>query len=253
MNIILTIILAASVLFTAYVMINAARHKPVNVFGRMILHVETGSMEPSLHVGDYIVVKETDTDTLQVGDIISFYSEDTDIYGMLVTHRIYEVKDDGTFITKGDANPVEDSVEVAPDRIVGKYTGKARFFIWVSSFASARKILMILVIIPISVVFILEIRSLAKLGKEVAENQRESEEERRQELMREAIEKEKARLAEEGYEAPEAEGVPAEETPEAEVPAEEAVEVPAVEAIEAAEAEANSQETQEEVKPDEPR
>ncbi|MBO4865799.1 MAG: signal peptidase I [Ruminococcus sp.] len=198
-NIITSIILIAAIIFTAYVMICAARHKAVDVFGKSVLKVVTGSMEPSINVGEYIVVEKTDTRSLHKGDIISFYSEQTDIYGMLVTHRIVDIQEDGTFITKGDANTIEDSVAVKPDRIVGKYTGKARFFIWVNSFADTRKLLMILVIIPVSGLFIYELKSLAKLGKKVSEAEKVSYEDRRQELIREAIEKEKQRLAEENY------------------------------------------------------
>jgi signal peptidase I len=198
-NIITSIILIAAVIFTAYVMICAARHKAVDVFGKSVLKVVTGSMEPSINVGEYIVVEKVDNSALKKGDIISFYSEQTDIYGMLVTHRIVDIQEDGTFITKGDANNIEDSVAVKPDKIVGKYTGKARFFIWVNSFASPRKLLMILVIIPVFAVFIYELKSLAKLGKKVSEAEKVSYEDRRQELIREAIEKEKQRLAEENY------------------------------------------------------
>ncbi|SEK64008.1 signal peptidase I [Ruminococcus albus] len=198
-NIITSIILIAAIIFTAYVMICAARHKAVDVFGKSVLKVVTGSMEPSINVGEYIVVEKTDTRSLHKGDIISFYSEQTDIYGMLVTHRIVDIQEDGTFITKGDANTIEDSVAVKPGRIVGKYTGKARFFIWVNSFASPKKLLMILVIIPVFAVFIYELKSLAKLGKKVSEAEKVSYEDRRQELIIEAIEKEKQRLAEENY------------------------------------------------------
>ncbi|WP_242940805.1 signal peptidase I [Ruminococcus albus] len=198
-NIITSIILIAAIIFTAYVMICAARHKAVDVFGKSVLKVVTGSMEPSINVGDYIVVEKTDSRALHKGDIISFYTEQSDIYGMLVTHRIVDIKEDGTIVTKGDANSIEDSVAVKPNRIVGKYTGKARFFIWVNSFASPRKLLMILVIIPVFAVFIYELKSLAKLSKKVSEAEKVSFEDRRQELIREAIEKEKQRLAAENY------------------------------------------------------
>ena len=199
-SIIVTILILVLAVFTAYVMINAARNKAVSVFGKSVLRVVTGSMEPSIHTGDHILVEKTDTSTLADGDIISFYSEQSDIYGMLVTHRIVKVNDDGTFVTKGDANPVEDSITVRPDQVVGKYIGKARFFIWVSTFADARKLLMIFVIIPIGAVSVYELRTLAKIGIELKKNENDYEE-LRQKLIREAIEKEKQRLAEENYQA----------------------------------------------------
>lgn len=198
-NIITTVILAAAVLFTIYVMFLSAQGKAVNVFGKSVLKVVTGSMEPSIYVGEYIVVEKTDTNELEKGDIISFYSDQSDISGLLVTHRIVEINSDGTFITKGDANPVSDSVAVRPERIVGKYTHKARFFIWVSTFADAKKLLLLLVMIPLSWIAFYEARTIIKIGKKAAEEKGRLEEEKREAAIRAAIEREKRRLEEIGY------------------------------------------------------
>ena len=105
-------------------------------------------MEPSIHEGDYIYIKKTATDSLKAGDIISFYSQDDSIKGEINTHRISEVLSDGTFVTKGDANKIEDSVTVQKVSIIGKYYGKLRFFKWLGSFASTKKLLILFVIIP---------------------------------------------------------------------------------------------------------
>ena len=198
-NTITTIILIAALIFTAYVMICTARNKVVDLFGKSVLKVITGSMEPSIHVGDYIIIEKTDTSQLKKNDVISFYSEQSDVYGMLITHRIVDITEEGTYITKGDANDIYDSLSVREDQIVGRYTGKARFFIWVNSFASPRKLLMIFGIIPISVIAILELRSLAKIGINLSESKKREAEKRKQEIIRDAIEKEKQRLAEENY------------------------------------------------------
>ncbi len=211
---VLSVIAVLLLAFVIYVMVCAARGKPVKVFGKSLLMVVTGSMEPSIHTGDFIIVESTDASALKEGDIISFYSEQSDIKGMLVTHRITEVTDDG-FITKGDANPVEDSISVPAKNVVGKYTGKARFFIWLYSFASPRKLLMILVIIPISAAAVYEVVTVGRLTRKAAEENRISAEERHEQLMREAIEAEKKRLEEEGY-RPEDEPEPDE--PEEDVP-----------------------------------
>lgn len=197
-NRVLTVILMILFAFVIYIMVCASRGKPVKIFGRSLLMVVTGSMEPSIHTGDFITVKSVDTSELKSGDIISFYSEQSDIKGMLVTHRISEVTDDG-FITKGDANPVEDSVSVPAENVVGKYTGKARFFIWLYSFTSPKKLLLLLVIIPISAAAAYEVVTVGRLTKQAADEEQQSAEELHEQMMREAIEKEKKRLEEEGY------------------------------------------------------
>ena len=198
-NIIVAVITVIALIFVIYVMICSSKGKAVNVFGKSVLKVVTGSMEPSIHVGDYIVVEKTDADNLTEGDIISFYSEQSDIRGLLVTHRIVGKADDGSYITKGDANPVSDTVTVQKDKIVGKYNGKARFFIWVSSFMNVKKILLLLVVIPILIVSIYEAKTVVKLGREITEKEKMTPEEKREAAMREAIEKEKKRLEEMGY------------------------------------------------------
>ncbi len=205
LNVILTLVLVAMIGFVAYVTMSAARGKAVSVFGRSVLVVVTGSMEPTLRVGDYIYIEKVQPSALTEGDIIAFYSEAFDINGMLVTHRIAEVCADGTFVTRGDANPVDDSVHVRPERIVGKYVGKARFFRWAGSFGSARKLLLLLVMIPTVIAAIYEIRTIANLGAKIHEEKKAAENERER-AIREAIDREKERLAREGYtgkEAPE--------------------------------------------------
>ena len=197
----LTVLLLLSVVFCGYVMICTAKGKPVNLFGTRILQVVTGSMEPSIHVNDYITVKSIDTAELQPGDIIAFYSEDEEIKGKLVTHRIAQINADGSFVTRGDANPVDDSLTVKPDQVLGKYTGKTRFFIWLGSFGSNmsfKKAMLILLMIVISLMSVFEIRSIARVGRELSKEKKAEAEKAKRELIREEIEKEKLRLAEQG-------------------------------------------------------
>lgn len=193
-----TLLLVGLLALLVYVTVSAARGKAVQVFGRSVLTVVTGSMEPTLHVGDYIFIEKTDPAKLKEGDIISFYSEQSDIFGMLVTHRIAAVNDDGTFITRGDANPVDDSVHVRPERIVGKYTRKAQLFRWASSFGDFRKLLLLAVMIMTSAAAIYEVITIGRLKHTLDEEKRSQELEREQKI-REAIEKEKERLAAEGF------------------------------------------------------
>lgn len=200
-NIIVAVITAIALAFVIYVMVCSSKGRAVNIFGKSVLKVVTGSMEPSIHVGDYIVVEKTDTDSLAEGDIISFYSEQSDIRGLLVTHRIVGKEADGSYITKGDANPVSDTVTVPQENIVGKYTGKARFFIWVNSFVNVRKLLLLLVVIPMLFISLYEAKTVVKIGREAAEKEKLTPEEKRKAAMREAIEKEKKRLEEIGYTA----------------------------------------------------
>lgn len=198
-NVVISIITLALVGFVAYTMVCSARGKAVEVFGRCVLRVVTGSMEPSLHTGDYIYVKKADAGSLAEGDIISFYSEEPDVYGKIVTHRIKEKLPDGTFVTQGDANKIADSKPVRYDQIIGKYSGKARFYRWIGSFGDRRKLLLILVIIPLTLMAFYEVRTIAKISFAARKTEPMSDEEK-EKLIREAIDREKERLALEGFE-----------------------------------------------------
>lgn len=73
-----------------------------------IANVLTDSMHPTISANDVIVV--VPQKEYKVGDIVAFQSE-----GIVVTHRIIEINEDGNFVTKGDAyendpdtNPLEE-------------------------------------------------------------------------------------------------------------------------------------------------
>ena len=186
------VFLAAAIAFTAYVMIMNMQGKAVSVFGYSVLRVVTGSMEPTIFTGDYIIVQKTAPAELKEGDIITYYTEVDEIKDLLVTHRIIKVNDDGSFITQGDANQIPDNIPVKPERLLGKYLNKARFFGMIASFADSSKLILFLVIIPILLIAIYETKTLAKV---VVEYKKENDEEKTdkketeiERIKREAIE-----------------------------------------------------------------
>ena len=191
----LSVILAVLTVLVVYIMVFNMRGKAATVFGTSVLKVVTGSMEPSIHSGDYIMVS-SDYIKLNEGDIICFYSEDSAIYGMLNTHRIVRINDDGSYVTKGDANIAEDPVAVTEDAIIGKYIGKVRFLRWINSFASVKKLIFAAVVIVMTAMALYEVRTIAKVTME-CKQQKES----REDVIRRAIDEEKQRLYAQGYNA----------------------------------------------------
>ncbi|BFQ95327.1 signal peptidase I [Enterococcus cecorum] len=98
------------------------------LFGYKGYTVISGSMKPTLEVGDYIVIKEIPFEKVQKGDIISFYQEHT-----LVTHRVIERNRD-YLQTRGDQNNVNDLIAVTKANYLGKYQFRikqlGRFLLW---------------------------------------------------------------------------------------------------------------------------
>lgn len=87
-----------------------------NVFGYSISRVVSGSMHPTIEIGDMIIIKKIDN--YKIGDIVT-YTEDN---GTLITHRIIKVNEN-TVVTKGDYNNTEDP-EISKTKIQGKVVFK---------------------------------------------------------------------------------------------------------------------------------
>lgn len=117
-----------------------------NVFvGYRSFLVQSGSMEPSIMIGDIVVTHQQPQ--YYKNEVVTFLNKDQRI----VTHRIIDVltQDNQTkFITKGDANRSEDEDQITPEQIIGKVVfviPKLGFFV---AFAKSLPGLIILVIVP---------------------------------------------------------------------------------------------------------
>lgn len=87
------------------------------IFGYSTLEVVSGSMKPTIEVGELIVI-DTNAKDYKKDDIVTFY----DVNGAFVTHRIVSIDED-KMITKGDNNDSKDDATDV-DKIVGKYVCK---------------------------------------------------------------------------------------------------------------------------------
>lgn len=93
------------------------KEKIVNIFGKSILVVMTGSMEPYIAPGEMIIISK---DAIyETGDVITFIEEDS-----FVTHRIVSLNNE-RIITKGDANNIEDD-PICKEQVVGKVIFKSK-------------------------------------------------------------------------------------------------------------------------------
>ena len=78
--------------------------------------VESGSMEPSIHVGSLCFInKHYDYEKINENDVIAFEISSR----IKVTHRVINKTEDG-LQTKGDANETEDGIITTKDNYIGK-------------------------------------------------------------------------------------------------------------------------------------
>ncbi|MGD0175726.1 MAG: signal peptidase I [Candidatus Bathyarchaeia archaeon] len=113
------------------VILFAATYGGVEVM-RLALHsesplmvVSSGSMVPVLNVGDIIIVRGVDPQTVTVGTIIIFHSPYE--YDMPIVHRVVAVLNEGGslfFQTKGDHNGIQDGWKVPAANLMGVYVMK---------------------------------------------------------------------------------------------------------------------------------
>ena len=79
----------------------------------------SGSMRPTLEVGDVVIIAKVSADTIKPGDIIQFREAE----GVTTVHRVVEIREiEGkrVFITQGDANSEPDANPVIPENVAGK-------------------------------------------------------------------------------------------------------------------------------------
>jgi len=118
-------------------------------------------MEPTVPVGSIVIIKPTDPNTLQKGEIICFkFSGPTSI-----THRIINITNEG-FITKGDANEDPDTWTVGKENVIGKLILIIPYIGYIGYFVKTPLGFLLLIIIPATLLIILEIRNIIKYRKE---------------------------------------------------------------------------------------
>lgn len=109
-NVLFNILAIVTVISVAFVAFNIA-------FGAKGYAVTSESMAATLHRGDLVFSKKTDSESLKVGDIVTVGSSDGSEF---FTHRIVEIdRENNRITTKGDNNPENDPMSTPFDRVVG--------------------------------------------------------------------------------------------------------------------------------------
>jgi len=113
--------------------------------------VRSGSMEPAIHTGAVVVVRQADE--YQEGQIITFATRGQDIP---TTHRIVQkeiINNRPAYTTKGDANNSPDAEVVYSSRILGKVLFDIPYFGY--AVAAAKQPLGFFIIIVLPALFII--------------------------------------------------------------------------------------------------
>ncbi len=144
--------------------------QPPEIFGFSMFKVMTGSMEPEIPESSAIITKAVPFEEIAVGDVITFYSMDPQLDGMLNTHRVVEIGTDarGTyFVTRGDANAVADSYPVRETEYVGKVVHCMLWLGIIVRLCSNPLVFVPIIVIPFLWIIVTNILKTVKLAKKI--------------------------------------------------------------------------------------
>lgn len=166
--IILLIIMLPILIVSTWILVDSVVHPDdiPSFIGYRPFIVMSGSMEPTLNIGDLEISKETDPSTLKVGDVISYMYKDN----VVITHRIIEItSEDGetVFITKGDNNATEDLLPVKFSQVKGKHFFKVNGAGKIAMFIQKPQGFILVASIPILVIIFAQIVNTKIYKKEL--------------------------------------------------------------------------------------
>ncbi len=166
-KVVLRVITLAFALFALWLVVCSLTGRMPSLFGYGIVRIQSGSMEPVIHTGDFILIKKTAAEKIQAGDIITFKSDDPTIKDLPNTHRVVEVIDNGReFVTKGEANLTNDSQTAKNGRLYGRYVKTLTVLTAVFSFVAKPYVFWPVILIIIGLFIFFYYKDIKKLKSE---------------------------------------------------------------------------------------
>ncbi len=148
--------------------------KAPEILGHYVFRVMTGSMQPAVPEDSLILVRKTELSKIQPDDIISYYSTDPLLQGSVNTHRVVSVEQQGDsyiFITKGDANAIQDQYPAQGENVLGKVIYISHPLGMVVNFMSSPAAFVLLILLPIFIILVSSLIRVAKSAKNILEEE----------------------------------------------------------------------------------
>lgn len=159
------------------------------VLGYSVFRVMTGSMEPEIREDSLLVVQKTPPEDIAPGDVISFFSPDPMLEGAVNTHRVVRIeKENGRtqFITKGDANVIEDTYPTDASALVGRVVFQSYGLGKAVSLLSNPLVFGIIILLPLLVILLMNLYRAVRIAADIAKKEEE-------EAVRKALEEIKSK------------------------------------------------------------
>lgn len=182
------VLIFVSVFVLLSVVLTPAGQVP-QVLGYSVFRVMTGSMEPEIREDSLLVVQKTPPEDIAPGDVISFFSPDPMLEGAVNTHRVVRIeKENGRtqFITKGDANVIEDTYPTDASALVGRVVFQSYGLGKTVSLLSNPLVFGIIILLPLLVILLMNLYRAVRIAADIAKKEEE-------EAVRKALEEIKAK------------------------------------------------------------
>ena len=150
-NVFKTFLALVIVLFVGFVILQRTTNNNFTVMGYRMFAVVTGSMEPVYKVGDVLLCKTVDPDTLKVGDDVTYLGKEASFKDKVITHRIEKIENKNgkkIFYTKGVASKSIDP-PIEGNQIYGTVARKLVILSFFHKYSSGNMGFFFFVVIPI--------------------------------------------------------------------------------------------------------
>lgn len=164
LNIIETFLILLIALICIVSILQSTLFQNKNILGYHTYVIASNSMYPVLKYGDVVLVKEIDFNTINKGDIITYYGKEGEVKDKIITHEVIDIlKENDTTVlkTKGRANTGVDPY-VYKDQVYGKFVYRFTLLSLLSKIIRDKIGFVICILIPFSILFILEFISVTK-------------------------------------------------------------------------------------------
>lgn len=186
LNILSNIVLVALSLFIIYMLVFMFKgikgNETPTILNHQIYVVRSGSMSPTFKTGSLLIVNVGNKEEIKVSDIITYRRPNDTV---ATTHRVVNViEEDGErmFVTRGDANNVDDPVPVSENDVVGTVSTAIPLLGYLIGFVRTKQGLLVVIIVPALIIILSQIVSLIK-----KENKKEEEKKTTIEELQEKI------------------------------------------------------------------
>lgn len=148
---------------------------PPRIAGYHMYIVLSGSMAPAFDAGSMVFVKPVEPEEIKEGDIITYRGLGDSSF--LTTHRVMEIIGSGKdleFVTKGDANDVNDPNPVPGENLVGRVVLAVPYMGYLMTFGQTKRGILALIVVPGVLLIINESYKLYKNVSKVNEHENKS-------------------------------------------------------------------------------